>query len=169
MSLNWNDRYINLVGIFVGSFDWDNISGNTHSKLKNCKKFQLHDVTIKLYRLRVEVLNVESIEEAQDILYSIIDNIDINWRIVNTHKDIQVPKELLDKIETYIKKNSRRRQVINITPPKSGTTLSEFTRDIFCFKSGKFGVIFNIYHGMGKMSCSDEYYEHKLEEFITLF
>lgn len=173
MQLCWNDRYINIVGKFTEPCDWDNIEGNVNSKIKNCKKFEFDEVVVKLYRSTVQVLNVKSIDEAENIMESkfrhILNNIKITWRIVNNHNEIQIPKEMLNRIESYIKNNSRYRGMIQITPPKSGTTLTEFTRDIYCYRSGTFGIIFNIYHGIGKMSCTTEDYEHKLSEFISLF
>lgn len=172
MSLHWDNHYVNIVGKITSYYDYDCLEGNVFSKQQNCKQYDFDQIVVKLFkpsRSIVEVLNVKSIEHASEILLSIIPDVTINWKIVNTHKDIIMPTLLLDNILIYVKNNSRRRFVSETLTPTVGAKLKEFTHNVYSYTNGTFGIIFNIHHGIGKMSCRSEDYETKLQEFISIF
>lgn len=175
--IDWSDKRINLVCKFTDNtvpYTLDSFNEQLPQGSKFIK-FEFEDAIVKLYRLTVQILNVKSLEHGINIFKS-INIVNVNsipstsqWKIVNTHKDIIIPKGLLNNIENYIKCNSKYRPKATIVSPKTGTSLSEYTLHIYCFKSGTFGIIFNIFTGSGKMSCSSGNCEDKLEEFISLF
>lgn len=149
----------------------------------------LHFVTVKnlnygmvcltVYSVGIKILNVRSIDEAENISKFVVDDGNytgtINWKIVNTHKTIRIPKLLLENIQNFIQPNYMRYVTVqNVPPPNEGTCLRlmSYSRPYrrYIYTGGKFGIIFDILTGKGYMSCSvKEQCESKLQEFITLF